>query len=58
MSIVMNKGQALAENYPQPEFFSLGVNYWPRSRAMYWWKDYDGEEVREDFIRLAEYECR
>jgi hypothetical protein len=21
--------------------FTLGVNYWPRKKAMYWWKDFD-----------------
>ena len=33
--------------------FSLGVNYWPRRSAMYWWRRFDLTEVREDFARIA-----
>lgn len=29
--------------------FMLGVNYWPRRKAMYWWSDFDAGEVREEF---------
>lgn len=29
--------------------FLVGVNYWPRKKAMYWWKDFDEKEVREEF---------
>jgi endo-1,4-beta-mannosidase len=29
--------------------FVLGVNYWPRRKAMYWWSDFDAAEVREEF---------
>ena len=29
--------------------FILGVNYWPRRKAMYWWSDFDEVEVQEDF---------
>ena len=29
--------------------FVLGVNYWPRRKAMYWWSDFDTAEVREEF---------
>lgn len=29
--------------------FVLGVNYWPRRKAMYWWSDFDADEVREEF---------
>lgn len=29
--------------------FTLGVNYWPRKKAMYWWSDFDAGEVREEF---------
>lgn len=36
------------------EAFKLGVNYWPRQKAMYWWKDFDAGEVREEFALLAE----
>jgi endo-1,4-beta-mannosidase len=29
--------------------FILGVNYWPRCKAMYWWSDFDAGEVKEEF---------
>jgi endo-1,4-beta-mannosidase len=29
--------------------FNLGVNYWPRRKAMYWWSNFDAGEVREEF---------
>ena len=29
--------------------FTLGVNYWPRKKAMYWWNNFDTGEVREEF---------
>ena len=32
--------------------FVLGVNYWPRRKAMYWWSDFDAGEVREEFALL------
>ena len=32
--------------------FTLGVNYWPRRKAMYWWTDFDAGEVREEFSPL------
>jgi endo-1,4-beta-mannosidase len=35
---------------PQP--FTLGVNYWPRRKAMYWWSDFDAGEVRDEFALL------
>jgi endo-1,4-beta-mannosidase len=34
--------------------FLLGVNYWPRRKAMYWWSDFDAGEVREEFSLIAE----
>ena len=34
--------------------FELGVNYWPRRRAMYMWRDFDAGEVREDMARIAD----
>ncbi len=34
--------------------FTLGVNYWPRRKAMYWWSDFDEGEVREEFTQIAE----
>jgi endo-1,4-beta-mannosidase len=33
--------------------FVLGVNYWPRRKAMYWWSDFDAGEVREEFAIIA-----
>ncbi|HOC26351.1 MAG TPA: hypothetical protein PKJ13_13635, partial [bacterium] len=34
--------------------FLLGVNYWPRRKAMYWWSDFDAGEVREEFALIRE----
>jgi endo-1,4-beta-mannosidase len=34
--------------------FTLGVNYWPRKKAMYWWNDFDAGEVREEFAIIKE----
>lgn len=34
--------------------FELGINYWPRRRAMYMWREFDLGEVREDMSRIAE----
>ncbi|MGQ0539786.1 MAG: glycoside hydrolase 5 family protein [Gemmatimonadaceae bacterium] len=34
--------------------FELGVNYWPKRRAMYMWRDFDLGEVREDFAQIAD----
>lgn len=34
--------------------FTLGVNYWPRRKAMYWWSNFDAGEVREEFAILKE----
>lgn len=36
-------------NNAQPQPFVLGVNYWPRRKAMYWWSDFDAGEVRDEF---------
>jgi endo-1,4-beta-mannosidase len=33
--------------------FELGVNYWPRRRAMYMWRDFDLGEVRDDMAHIA-----
>jgi endo-1,4-beta-mannosidase len=27
----------------------LGVNYWPRRKAMYWWSQFEADEVSEEF---------
>ena len=37
---------------PQP--FTLGVNYWPRRKAMYWWSNFDAGEVRKEFSVIKE----
>lgn len=37
-----------------PDPFLLGVNYWPRRKAMYWWSDFDAGEVREEFALIAD----
>lgn len=34
--------------------FLLGVNYWPRRKAMYWWANFDAGEVREEFAMIRE----
>ncbi|HSR32502.1 MAG TPA: glycoside hydrolase family 2 TIM barrel-domain containing protein [Anaerolineae bacterium] len=34
--------------------FILGVNYWPRRKAMYWWSQFEADEVREEFGVIAE----
>lgn len=34
--------------------FILGVNYWPRKKAMYWWSDFDAGEVKEEFSIIHE----
>jgi len=34
--------------------FVLGVNYWPRRKAMYWWANFDADEVREEFAIIRE----
>jgi endo-1,4-beta-mannosidase len=32
--------------------FRLGLNYWPVSSAMYWWRHFDATEVAQDFARI------
>jgi endo-1,4-beta-mannosidase len=34
--------------------FLLGINYWPRRKAVYWWEDFDAAEVRAEFSQIAE----
>jgi endo-1,4-beta-mannosidase len=36
------------------EPFALGVNYWPRRKAMYFWSDFDRNEVREEFRVISD----
>ncbi|MEX1343180.1 MAG: hypothetical protein AB1Z63_00770, partial [Candidatus Limnocylindrales bacterium] len=33
--------------------FPVGVNYWPRRKAMYWWRDFERDEVAEEFDVIA-----
>lgn len=33
--------------------FTLGVNYWPRHKAMAWWKAFDHAEVETEFGEIA-----
>jgi len=37
------------------DHFWVGINYWPREKAMYWWFDFDPSLVKRDFSQLAEY---
>lgn len=34
------------------ESFAVGVNYWPASSAMRWWRRFDRTEVDRDFARI------
>lgn len=34
--------------------FILGVNYWPRRKAMTWWKNFEAGEVHLDFAQIAD----
>jgi endo-1,4-beta-mannosidase len=33
--------------------FRLGINYWPASKAMFWWRCFDPEEARHDFQLIS-----
>lgn len=33
--------------------FVTGVNYWPRTKAMYWWSRFDPVEVEDDFDMIS-----
>ena len=37
-----------------PTRFQMGVNYWPRRKAMYWWSEFDAGEVRVEFEMIRE----
>jgi endo-1,4-beta-mannosidase len=37
------------------EKFILGVNYWPRRKAMYWWANFEAAEVREEFAQIRDF---
>ncbi len=34
--------------------FLLGINYWPRGKAMYWWQHFDADEVRDEFALIRD----
>ena len=34
--------------------FTLGVNYWPRRKAMYWWSNFDEGEVCDEFAVIKD----
>lgn len=34
--------------------FTLGVNYWPRRKAMYWWSNFDQTEVCDEFAVIKD----
>jgi endo-1,4-beta-mannosidase len=36
------------------DHFVLGVNYWPKRKAMYWWKNFSTDEVRIEFEQIKE----
>ena len=35
--------------------FIAGINYWPKHRAMAWWREFDSSAVERDFSLLSEY---
>src|SRR3954453_18771430 len=39
---------------PVGDPFLLGVNYWPRNKAMFWWTDFDAGEVRDEFAMIRD----
>ncbi len=46
-------GAQPAAGAPGTAPFALGVNYWPRRKAMGWWRDFDADEVDEEFALVA-----
>lgn len=38
--------------------FLVGVNYWPRKKAMYWWKEFDAAEVDQEFKEIRDLNLR
>jgi endo-1,4-beta-mannosidase len=34
--------------------FLLGVNYWPCNKAMSWWKQFDAQEVEDEFEQIRD----
>src|SRR5579883_1385853 len=40
---------------PEPwDHFVVGVNYWPKRKAMYWWKYFSADEVVQEFEQIKE----
>jgi endo-1,4-beta-mannosidase len=37
-----------------PSPFILGVNYWPRNKAMFMWQHFDPGEIREEFAMIKD----
>lgn len=37
--------------------FLLGVTYWPRHKAFWWWGSYDRSEVRDELAQIAGWGC-
>ncbi len=46
-------GREAAAAQLEDQAFSLGVNYWPRRKAMSWWRDFDAAEVEDDLALIA-----
>jgi endo-1,4-beta-mannosidase len=38
--------------------FITGINYWPINKAMYWWSQFDRDEVERDFKRLSHFNLK
>jgi len=38
--------------------FIIGINYWPRRKAMYWWKEFDEDEVKEEFREIRDLKAK
>jgi endo-1,4-beta-mannosidase len=38
--------------------FLLGLNYWPRRKAMYWWQSFDAAEVDHELGQIADLGVR
>ncbi len=36
------------------DHFLLGVNYWPKRKAMYWWKNFSVDEVHQEFEQIKD----
>ena len=37
--------------------FSLGLTYWPRRKALGWWRAFDRGEAREELVHVASLGC-